>query len=165
MAVKNIRIKSMVKSTVVLTVPHLNLRRTWAKKGAIQMISLENLEQAIFEPGVEFLFKSGLLFIDDLDTRVTLGLEQPGVTPDTVEIIELTDEYAKTLLQNTTLSEFQEKIKKLSISQVQELTSIAIELSITDYHRCEILKSATGKDVLKIVLRNKEEEAADQATS
>ena len=73
---KDITIKSTVKAIVVMNVPSLNLRRTWQKKGAIQKIPMELLEQAIYDPGVEYLFRSGTLYIEDMEAKIVLGLEE-----------------------------------------------------------------------------------------
>jgi hypothetical protein len=74
-----ITIKSTVKAQVSISVPSLNLRRFWPKAGAIQRIPFDLLEQAIYEPGVEYLFKTGILYIDDMETKIKLGLEEPEV--------------------------------------------------------------------------------------
>ena len=161
---ENIKVKSLAKATVGMTVPHLNLRRTWARKGAVQLVPFELLEQAIFEPGVEYLFKTGILFIEDLQIRIRLGLEEEEATPETAKMIELTDEKIKELLTQTALKDFRETIDGLSLAQIEELANGAIELRITDYQRCQILKDKTGKDVLKIVLRENEEDDAEKKT-
>lgn len=161
-AKKVVRIKSTQRATVGLTVPHLNLRRTWARKGAIQQIPFELLEQAIYEPGVEYLFKTGVLFIDDLQTRVALGLEEAEVTEETAVLFELTDEVAEELLMKTPLKEMREKVEAMSRIQATELANVAIEKNLTDYQRCRILQEKTGKDVLSIVIRNNEERAVGQ---
>lgn len=160
---ENVKIKSLAKATVGLTVPELNLRRTWARKGAVQLIPMELLEQAIFSPGVEYMFKTGLLFIDDLETRIKLGLEEEEATPKTAQLIALTDEKIKELFEKTGWKDFKETLEKLSLPQLEELADGAITLKVTDYQRCKLLQEKTGKDVLKIVMRNNEEEAADNA--
>ena len=62
-----VSIKSTVKALVSINVPTLNLRRSWPKKGAVQKIPFDVLEQAYFEPGVEYLFKTGVLYIEDME--------------------------------------------------------------------------------------------------
>ena len=158
---KMIKIKSLQRATVGLTVPYLNLRRTWERKGAVKQIPFELLSQAIFEPGVEYLFKSGVLFIDDLDARVALGLEEEGVTEETAKLFELTDEVAEQLLMKDSLPKFKEELEKFSRLQLLELSDIAIEKGLTDYEKTRVLKSKTGKDVLGIVIRNNQEAEAD----
>lgn len=158
---KNIRVKSLARATVSMTVPELNLRKVWARKGAIQTISDETLEQAYYSQGVEFLFKTGLLYIEDKEVRIKLGLEASEEMPEIKTIIELTDEYAEKMLKKMPIIEFKKKAEELSEPQLMELATIAVSLSITDYQKCKFLTDKTGKEVLKIVLRNKEEDEAD----
>lgn len=154
---KDITIKSTVKAIVVMNVPSLNLRRTWQKKGAIQKIPMELLEQAIYDPGVEYLFRSGTLYIEDMEAKIALGLEEPGTEVPT-KIIALTTEEAEKLLKNTALKDFREKVASLSQDQANELVNVAIDLKITDYQRAQILKEKTGIDVFKFVIENETKE-------
>ena len=153
-----VNIKSTIKALVSINVPSLNLRRSWAKKGAIQKIPFDVLEQAYFEPGVEYLFKTGVLYIEDMEVKKALGLEAPEAeAPET--ILELTDEYAKKLLTGTPLKELKEIIEKLTHEQLVELSYIAVDLGVTDFQRCKLLKDKTGIDVMHASIARKEEEA------
>lgn len=153
----------MERGIVGITVPHLNLRRTFPRKGAIQNIPFELLEQAIYEPGVEYLFRSGILTISDLDVRIRLGLEEPDATEETAKMIELTDEYAEELLFKTPLKEFREKLTKLSYEQAMSLADIAIKKELMDYQRAKLLKDITEKDIMTIVMREQEERERELA--
>lgn len=157
-----ITIKSTVKAQVSVNVPSLNLRRFWPKKGAIQRIPFDILEQAIYEPGVEQMFKSGILYIDDMETKIKLGLEEPEAT-EPQNIIVLSDADKEKLLTGTALKDFREKVEKLPFEQVRELAYFAIEKKITDFQRCEIIKKACGVDVLKGSMVQIENERRDQA--
>lgn len=157
-----VNIKSTVKALVSINVPTLNLRRSWPKKGAIQKIPFDVLEQAYFEPGVEYLFKTGVLYIDDMEVKRALGLEDPETEVPTA-IIDLTDDYMKKLLTATPLKDFREEIEKLSHEQLKELVQFAVELGVTDYHRCKLLQEKTGFDVMKAAIARKEEEAENAA--
>lgn len=155
-------VKSMVKAVVVMNVPTLNIKRTWLKKGAIQRIPKEILEQAIYDPGVEYLFKTGILYIDDMQTKIDLGLEEPETTEPT-NVIVLDNEAAKKLLTATPLKEYRETINKLSHEQLVELANTAVELEVTDYQRLNLLKQKTDIDVFKVVLANKEDKEKEEA--
>lgn len=148
----DITIKSTVSATVVMNVPSLHLNRTWLKKGAIQKIPMEILEQAIYDPGVEYLFKTGILYIDDIETKIALGLEDPDNTEEP-SILLIDDATAKKLLQETPLKEFRETLEKLSHDQIVELAKTAVDLKITDYQRDKLLKEKTEIDVFSIVTR------------
>lgn len=157
-----VNIKSTVKALVSINVPTLNLRRSWSKKGAVQKIPFDVLEQAYFEPGVEYLFKTGVLYIDDMAVKQALGLEAPDAEEPTA-IIDLTEEFMKKLLTGTALKDFREEVEKLSHEQIKELVNYAVEIGVTDYHRCKILQDKTGFDVMKAAVARKEEEAENAA--
>ena len=151
-----VNIKSTVKALVSINVPTLNLRRSWPKKGAIQKIPFDVLEQAYFEPGVEYLFKTGVLYIEDMEVKRALGLEDPETEVPTA-IIDLTDDYMKKLLTATPLKDFREEVEKLSHEQIKELVQFAVEIGVTDFHRCKFLQEKTGFDVMKAAIARKEE--------
>ena len=157
-----VNIKSTVKALVSINVPTLNLRRSWPKKGAIQKIPFDVLEQAYFEPGVEYLFKTGVLYIEDMEVKRALGLEDPEAEAPTA-IIDLTEDYMKKLLTATPLKDFREEVEKLSHEQIKELVQFAVEIGVTDYHRCKLLQEKTGFDVMKAAIARKEEEAEGAA--
>ena len=157
-----ITIKSTVKAQVSISVPSLNLRRFWPKAGAIQRIPFDLLEQAIYEPGVEYLFKTGILYIDDMETKIKLGLEEPEAN-EPQNIIVLSDADKDKLLTGTALKDFREKVEKLSIEQARELAQYAIDKGITDYQRCEIMKKASRIDVLKCVMQELDDKRKDEA--
>jgi hypothetical protein len=159
---KQVVVKSTVRAQVSVNVPSLNLRRSWAKKGAIQKIPFDVLEQAYYEPGVEYLFRTGALYIDDMEVKIALGLEDPEATVPT-NVIEMNDEYAKKLLTATALKDLRIEVEKLSHEQLLELARMAIDMKLTDYHRCEILKSKTGIDVMTASIARQEEEAEKAA--
>lgn len=156
-----IDVKSTVKAMVSINVPSLNLRRSWAKKGAIQKIDVELLQQAYFEPGVEYLFKTGILYIDDMNVKIALGLEAPDAKEPT-NVIELTDEYAKKLLTGTAFKELKEILEKMSHDQLVELANTAVELEVTDYQRCKLLMDKTGIDVMRASIARKEDRANEE---
>ena len=157
-----VNIKSTVKALVSINVPTLNLRRSWPKKGAIQKIPFDVLEQAYFEPGVEYLFKTGVLYIEDMEVKRALGLEDPEAEAPTA-IIDLTDDYMKKRLTAAPLKDFREEVEKLSHEQIKELVQFAVEIGVTDYHRCKLLQEKTGFDVMKAAIARKEEEAENAA--
>ena len=70
-----VKIENLVSSRVVLTMPEMRLRRVWEKKGAVKVIPFDQLEEAIYNPGVEALFRDGVLGIEDMEVKKALGLE------------------------------------------------------------------------------------------
>lgn len=149
---------STVNGNMGINIPHLNFRKDWARKGAKVMIKKEILEEALYDPGVEYMFNNGMLYIEDLEVKKALGLE-PEEAKEPENIIVLSDKQMKRYLTVAPKHELKEILTKLAPEQRKNLADFAIENNVTDVDKCEILKKATGIDVLNaIVLKRKEEE-------
>lgn len=158
---KKVKVVSLVSQRVVLTVPDLRLRRVWERKGAVAVIPFEQLEEAMYSPGVENLFKNGVLGIDDMETKIALGLEPEGAKAP-VNIITLNDEQRKRYLTVMPLHEFKEEIKKLPIEQINELAAYAIEHEILDFDKSEIIKKYVDVDIMRAIKLNRDDQATQE---
>lgn len=158
---KKVKVVSLVSQRVVLTVPDLRLRRVWERKGAVAVIPFEQLEEAMYSPGVENLFKNGILGIDDMETKIALGLEPEGAKAP-INIITLNDEQRKRYLTVMPLHEFKEEIKKLPIEQINELAAYAIEHEILDFDKSEIIKKYVDVDIMRAVKLNRDDQATQE---
>ncbi len=156
-----VKITNLVSSRVVLSVPDMRLKRVWEKKGAVKIIPFDQLEEAFYTPGVEPLFREGVLGIEDMDVKKRLGLE-PEDASEPVNIITLTDDQRKRYLTVLPISEFRAKVKELPHEQVVELTKYAIEHELVDFEKDTILKEMTGKDVIAAIKLNKDDEAGKE---
>ena len=152
---KKVVIENLVKSVVSINIPELRLSRTWEKKGAKKTIDLEVLKEAIYDPGTEYLFKQKILYIDDKEVRIELGLEEP----DSEEEYILTDKQKKRYLTTLPVNELKSILPTLGSGQIQDLIDYAVENEIVDFERSEIIKKFTHKDIVKMVefKRQKEE--------
>ena len=92
-----VKVKSLISSRVVISIPDMRLRRVWEKKGAVKIIPFDQLEEAMYNPGVEALFREGILGIDDLEIKKALGLEPDDAT-EPVNIIVLNDMHKSQLI-------------------------------------------------------------------
>mgnify|MGYP003294163585 CR=1 FL=1 len=119
-------VTSMVGGNVGLTLPHLRVNKTWPKKGTKLPVEKEVLREAIYEPGVEYMFKQGLLYIDDMDFKIELGLEPEGAKAPT-EIIPVDEKYLNRVLKLMPLSEMKAAINKMSDNQKKELLDYAVK--------------------------------------
>lgn len=153
-----VKIENLISSRVILSMPDLRLKRVWEKKGAIKTIPFEQLEEAIYDPGVESLFVDGVLGIADMDVKKKLGLE-PEDAEEPVNIITLSDKERKEWLVDLSVAEFRSKIKELPREQVIELANYAVDNEITNFEKSEILKRAVGIDVLSRVKLNRDNKA------
>ena len=114
-----VKIVSLVSGRVVLSVPELRLKRVWDKKGAVKIIPFDQLQEALYEPGVTELFEGGCLGIDDMEQKIALGLEPEGAE-EPVNIITIDDAQRKRYLTVLPFVEFKEKIKELPREQIEE---------------------------------------------
>lgn len=154
-----VKVVNLISGKVSLDMPDIRLNRMWEKKGAVKTIPYDQLEEALYDPGVEFLFKEGILGMEDMETKIALGLEPEGAEKP-VNIITLNDQQRKRYLTVMPIAEFRQEIKKLPIEQVKELGNFAIANEITsDFDKADIIKDMTGIDIVKTIELNRQDKA------
>jgi hypothetical protein len=152
---KKVKVINMTNGRVVVNVPDLKLRRVWERKGAVKTIPYDVLEEAKYDIAVQHLLEEGILYIEDMEIKKSLELE-PEDAVEPVNIIVLTDEDKEELLSKANLKNLVEKMKTLKNEQRQSLVEYAIEKEITDIQITDILKRATGIDVISAVKLNRD---------
>lgn len=152
-------ITSMVSGRIGLVLPHMHINKVWPKKGTKLPIEKDILREAIYEPGVEYMFKQGLLYIEDMDFKIELGLEEEG-TKAPKNIVPMDEKYMIRVLKNMPITEMQMAIKGMNDNQKRELIDFASEQNDIQFDRMDVLKKLTGIDVVKVIelKRSKEEE-------
>ena len=158
-----VKVKNLVSSRVVISIPDMRLRRVWEKKGMVKVIPFEQLEEAIYNPGVERLLRDGVLGIDDMEVKIKLGLEPEEATEPT-NIIVLDDNQRERYLKLMPMHEFRQNIKELPREQLIELANYAIEHEIADFDKSELLLKVVGIDILSAIKLNRADKAALEAT-
>lgn len=98
---KKIMVVSNTIGEVSINIPSMHFRRVWERKGARKPIDAEILREIIYDPGVEKMFKMGILYIEDMPTKIELDLEPMGAEKPT-NIVILTDEQRQKLLAEST---------------------------------------------------------------
>ena len=114
---KRIMIENLVNRQVGITIRELNLSRSWEKKGAKKPIELDVLKQAIYDPGVEWMFVNGLLGIAEPNAKeilVELGLESED-SEEPENVIVLNDKQRRRLMTVAPMEEFKNTLKKLGL--------------------------------------------------
>ena len=150
--------KVMVTSMVGGTISASSLEhRVWNKKGQKLPVSKDVLREAIYEPGVEYMFKNGILYIDDMEFKIELGLEAPGTEIPT-EVLPIDDKYLNRVLKLMPVSEMKSIIDKMSIVQKQELVDYASKQNDIQLDRLAIVSEKCGVDVLKTIELNRQKE-------
>ena len=163
-----VKVRNLTSNRVIMTVPELRLRRVWEKKNAVNIIPFEQLEEAIYTPGVESLFRNGVLGIEEKDNpnesmkiKQALGLE-PDDAEEPVNIIILTDEQRKRYLTAMPIFEFKEKIRELPSDQIIEMAHYAIENKIMDFDKADVIKAYTDIDIISAIKLNRDDELASK---
>lgn len=154
-----ITVKCTVNHTVSINVRSIPFSCEWLGKGAEKKISQEILEQILYDPGVHYMFESGMLYIDELETKQELGLE-PEDASKPVNIIVLDDKQKRECLIKKPLEEFKKIVDKLSLEQINELAQYAIDNKLVDLERDDYIKAKCGRDIYaSIQLAKKNAEA------
>lgn len=143
-------VTSMVNGIVGITMPNSRIKKIWPKKGTKLPVEKEFLREAIYEPGVEYMFKKGILYMDDMDFKIELGLEPEGTTKPT-EIIPVDEKYLHRVLKLMPISEMRAAVAKMSDNQKKELLDFTVEQNDIQLDRLNVIKELTGIDVLKVI--------------
>ena len=150
-------VTSMVNGIVGITMPNSRIKKIWPKKGTKLPVEKDLLREAIYEPGVEYMFKKGILYIDDMDFKIELGLEPEGAKAPT-ELIPIDDKYLNRVLKLMPLSEMKAAINKMSENQKKELLDYAVKQNDIQLDRLGVLKELTGIDILKVIELDRQRE-------
>ena len=151
---EKVMVTSMVGGTI--SAPSLE-HRVWNKKGQKLPVSKDVLREAIYDPGVEYMFKNGILYIDEMNFKIELGLESEGTTTPTA-VLPVDDKYLNRVLKLMPVSEMKSSIDKMSITQKQELVDYASKQNDIQLDRLAIVSEKCNVDILKTIELNRQKE-------
>lgn len=156
---ERVMVTSMVSGRIGLVLPRLHINKVWPKKNTKLPVEKDVLREAIYEPGVEYMFKQGLLYIDDMDFKIELGLEEEGTKAPT-NVIPMDEKYMNRVLKLMPIAEMKKAISAMNDNQKRELIDFASEQNDISFDRMDVIKKLTGIDVVKVIelKRSKEEE-------
>lgn len=156
---ERVMVTSMVSGRIGLVLPRLHINKVWPKKNTKLPVEKDVLREAIYEPGVEYMFKQGLLYIDDMDFKIELGLEEEGTKAPT-NVIPMDEKYMSRVLKLMPIAEMKKAINAMNDNQKRELIDFASEQNDISFDRMDVIKKLTGIDVVKVIelKRSKEEE-------
>lgn len=156
---ERVMVTSMVSGRIGLVLPRLHINKVWPKKNTKLPVEKDVLREAIYEPGVEYMFKQGLLYIDDMDFKIELGLEEEGTKAPT-NVIPMDEKYMSRVLKLMPIAEMKKAISAMNDNQKRELIDFASEQNDISFDRMDVIKKLTGIDVVEVIKlkRSKEEE-------
>lgn len=147
---KKVKIKNTTNGRIGINIPDLKLSRIWEKKNVIKYIDFDDLEQALYDSGVEYMIRQGMLEIEDMEVKIALGLEEEGTTTP-VNIIVLSEKEMERYLKVLPIVDFKKKVADLPKEQIYNLLDYAIEKEIIQLDKNDILKQITGTDVMEAI--------------
>ena len=104
------------------------------------------------------MFKNGMLYIDDMDFKIELGLEEEGATKPTA-IIPVDEKYLERVLKRMPVAEMKMAIKAMNTEQRDSLFEYAATQNDIQLDRIQAIKEVTGNDLLKVIeLKRQREE-------
>ena len=149
---EKVSVISMVSQSVGMDLPQngYTVQKYWPKKGARVVVDKESLREAFYTPGVEYMFRAGMLYIEDMDFKIELGLEAEEAKVPT-NIIPVDEKYLERVLKRMPVSEMRQTVKKMSADQVQELILYATKQNDIQLDRLTAIKELTGTDLFKVI--------------
>ena len=151
---RKVTVKSMVNYSVGLNIPDLRFKRDFTKEGETKAIDFDTLFEGVTSLGVRTLFDEGILYIDNKQDRIDLGLEEEG-QPERFRILNR-GQILK-LLKIDPISKLQETLETLPREQINRIAEVAIEEKFTDFEKCNVIKKFCGIDVISSVQNMNEE--------
>ena len=145
---------STVNGVVGIYLPDLRFKKEWTRKGQKQKIDKELLQDIMYDPGSEYMFRTGMLYIEDMDIKKEIGLEPEDAT-EPVNIIVLDEKQLNRYLTVMPLHEFKENVKKLSIEQAKNLVDYAVQKETITFDKAEFLEKVTGLNAMSMIQLNR----------
>ena len=145
---RKVIVKSMVNYIVGLNIPDLRFKREFAKEGETKSIDFDTLLEGITSLGVRTLFEEGILYIENKQDRIDLGLEEEGSSE---KFKVLTRGQILKLLKVDPIAKLQETLEISPKEQINRIAEVAIEEKFTDFDKCNLIKKFCGIDVISSV--------------
>lgn len=145
---------STVNGVVGIYLPDLRFKKEWTRKGQRQKIDKDLLQDIMYDPGSEYMFRTGMLYIEDMDIKKEIGLE-PEEATEPVNIIVLDEKQLNRYLTVMPLHEFKKNVKKLSIEQAKNLVDYAVQKETITFDKAEFLEKVTGLNAMSMIQLNR----------
>lgn len=144
--------------SVLIQLPDIKFRRTWQKESSIK-VDIEVLREAIYDTGFKAFIDEGVLFIEEKEIRVELGLEEEDAEKPFITILKPMQ--MTRLIKAATVDEFKSTLSEITKEQALSLVDLAIGEKSISMDKLMALKEKTGIDVVKAIeLERQNEENA-----
>lgn len=126
----------------------LHISRRWPARGSHVMFDKEVLEELMYDPSFRNMIEEGYLYIEDLDFKKELGIEEEDATVST--IIYLSDDELDRYWKIMPLAQFKVETKKLTKVQLDSLADYAIKHGDDgSIQKANYLTEISGRNILK----------------
>ncbi len=126
----------------------LHISRRWPARGSHVMFDKEVLEELMYDPSFRNMIEEGYLYIEDLDFKKELGIEEEDATVST--IIYLSDNELDRYWKIMPLAQFKVETKKLTKVQLDSLADYAIKHGDDgSIQKANYLTEISGRNILK----------------
>jgi len=160
--IRMVRFKNTMPGKVVVHEPAYGIHREFLGKGTVQTIPFDVVEQLLWRPGFKNMVTSGILYIDNMQDKIDLQLEEPDTkVPTKIKIF--TEEQILTLLKVKSFEDFVAELSTVSVDQANAVVDYAIEHSIVDTKKVDYLKKVTNRDIVKSIAKKREAEEISAA--
>lgn len=146
------KIKIICTSNAIVGVklPEYHFSHDWVGKGSFFYVTKEIAEAMTYDPGARYMLDTGMLYIEDLEQKIELGLEPEGaVEPE--RIIVLSENDMNRYMRFVPMAEFKEKMDHVSTEQVLSLAQYAIKNQIFDLNKFDYIKKRVGIDCIEAI--------------
>ena len=144
--------------SVLIQLPDIKFRRTWQKDSSIK-VDIEVLREAIYDTGFKAFIDEGVLFIEEKEIRVELGLEEEDAKKPFITILKPAQ--MTRLIKAATVYEFKSTLSEITKEQALSLVDMAISEKSISMDKLMALKEKTGIDVVRAIeLERQNEENA-----
>lgn len=154
---KKVTIINMINAQVGIKKVDLHFDHTWLKKGDKFNVDYNLLQELMYDTGVKNMFEQGILYIEDMQTKIDLDLEPQGAT-EPENIIVLNDDQKRRYLTVMPFFEFKERVSKLSLDQCRELAQFAINNQLVDVKKSKFIYERCGINIMKSIEYNFDED-------
>ena len=134
--------------SVLIQLPESKFRRTWQKESSIK-VDLEILREAIYDTGFKAFIDEGVLFIEEKEIRVELGLEEEDSEKPFITILKPAQ--MTRLIKAASIEEFKTILGEITKEQALSLVDMAIKEKSISMDKLVALKEKTGIDVVKAI--------------
>lgn len=149
MSERKVKVESMVKYPVVISLPDFRFNRTFNKELQSTLMDFEIVEEALQRPGFRKIVENGILKITNKQDRIDLGLESEDADDEVEEIIALSTKEIIGYLKGEEKA-LKDVLKKISDDLLGRFVNVAVTSKISDYKVINALNAAAKDRAMDI---------------